>query len=189
VLKKLALLTDSGIKVHYLAGNHDFWLKGFLENEIGVQVHQDDFISRIGTKKLYSLHGDGLMKSDVGYRLLKRVMRHPLNIFLFRLLHPDFGIPFALFWSHRSRNATSLKARYNDREYREFAERKISEGFDFVILGHTHHAALQKFGNGWYINPGDWMVNFSYAKIKKGVPHLLSWDGSKAQPFKPCLMT
>ena len=185
ILHRLKLLTDSGIEVHYLAGNHDLWIAGFFEQQIGIQVHADEFSANIGNKKLYVRHGDGLMKSDVGYRLLKRVIRHPVNIFLFRLLHPDFGIPLALLSSHRSRVTSSVKEGYTDSDYRIFAEKKINEGFDFVVLGHTHVAALQNFANGWYINPGDWMFNFTYATIEMDVPALFSWDGSGGQPFQP----
>jgi len=181
VLHQLKLLTDSGIKVHYLAGNHDLWIHGFLENELNIQVHPNEFISRIENKKLYVTHGDGLRKSDFGYRLLKRIMLHPVNIFLFRLFHPDFGIPFALLMSHQSRIAGPKT--HNDMDYRKFAKSKIAEGFNFVVLGHTHLAMLQKIDKGWYINPGDWMFNFTFAKIEMGIPKLYTWDGSRSQPL------
>ena len=185
VLHKLKLLTESGVQVHYLAGNHDFWISGFFECEIGIHIHPEKFTIKIGKKNLYATHGDGLMKSDVGYRILKRIMRHPINIFLFRLLHPDLGIPLALASSHQSRIASAEKEDYTDADYREFAEKKIAEGYDFVVLGHTHFAALQNFGTGWYINPGDWMYNFTYAKIENDIPGLFTWDGSKGLPFQP----
>lgn len=183
VLHKLASLTSANIEVHYLAGNHDFYLTGFFEKELGIHIHPLDYAANVEGKKLYVTHGDGLMKSDVGYRFVKKIMRHPVNIFLFKLLHPDVGIPLALLTSHRSRVAASEKKKYSDLDYRSFAEKKISQGFDFVVLGHTHVPALQKFAKGWYINPGDWMFKFTYATITNSIPRLLTWDGLTAKTY------
>ena len=35
LLAKLDECTERGIAVHYLAGNHDFWMKDFFRDELG----------------------------------------------------------------------------------------------------------------------------------------------------------
>ena len=35
VLGKLAELADSGISIHFFVGNHDMWMKDYLETELG----------------------------------------------------------------------------------------------------------------------------------------------------------
>ena len=38
VLGKLAELTDSGIPMYFFVGNHDMWMKGYFEEELGIPV-------------------------------------------------------------------------------------------------------------------------------------------------------
>ena len=39
VLGALAAIADAGIEVSYLAGNHDFWMKSYFPEELGIQVY------------------------------------------------------------------------------------------------------------------------------------------------------
>src|SRR4051812_32331691 len=89
VLAALEALVRSGVEVHYLAGNHDFSLGPFFADQLGVKVHADEIRMDLQGQRLLLLHGDGLAASDGRYRLMKKVFRHPLANFLFRLLHPD----------------------------------------------------------------------------------------------------
>ena len=38
ILGKLAELKDSGIDIYFFVGNHDLWMKDYLEEEIGIPV-------------------------------------------------------------------------------------------------------------------------------------------------------
>ena len=38
LLGKLAELTDSGIKIHIIKGNHDMWMFNYLPKEVGVHI-------------------------------------------------------------------------------------------------------------------------------------------------------
>jgi UDP-2,3-diacylglucosamine hydrolase len=51
---------------------------------------------------------------------------------------------------------------------RESGFKKISEGFDYVIMGHRHKPQAVPFENGFYINLGDWINHFSYGVFKNG---------------------
>jgi len=187
VLAQLSQAVASGVKIHYMAGNHDFWFGTFMQEEVGMHFHADDLTLEHGNLRLYILHGDGLVKKDYLYRFLKRIFRSKVNIFLYRLLHPDLGIPLALFFSHLSRNAGNSRSDYSDLEYRQFAYQKIADGYDVVVLGHTHWAALERHLSGWYVNPGNWMASFTYAVIDQNAPQLFQWDGITGVPFRPIL--
>ncbi|MBN1997531.1 UDP-2,3-diacylglucosamine diphosphatase [candidate division KSB1 bacterium] len=185
VLSHLARLCDLGVTVHYVAGNHDFWLGSFMEKEIGLVVHHDEYLFTAQSKKFYIRHGDGILKNDYMYRFLKRVLRNPMNIFMYRLLHPDLGVPLALFFSNLSRNAGKDDHKYNDLEYREFAFTKIESGFDVVVLGHTHIPAHFVYKTGVYLNPGQWTYDFIFCHFENGIPGIFRWDGRKKQEYIP----
>lgn len=178
-LSLLSEISNAGQKINYIAGNHDFWLGDFLENEIGLVLHKDEYAFDFSDKKVFALHGDGLYKKDYLYRATKKVLRNPINIFLYRLVHPDVGIPVALRFSHKSRETKSDKSKFSDLDYREFAYKKIAAGYDYVILGHTHWPAVEKFKKGWYLNAGNWIDAFTYIEIDGGGPKIKQWDGEK----------
>lgn len=185
ILGQLSLIA-SQLDIHYMAGNHDFWLDSFMSKEIGITLHPDDFVIENGGRQIYIRHGDGLLKNDHGYRFLKKVLRNKFNIFLYRMLHPDLGIPLALFFSHLSRNSGAKKSDvYMDIDYREYAYEQIEKGYDIVVLGHTHWAALDPYKQGYYINPGFWGKNFTFVVVDNGEPKLYSWDGKKSVEYTP----
>jgi UDP-2,3-diacylglucosamine hydrolase len=187
ILGSLALLAQER-EVHYMAGNHDFWLNSFMTEDIGITVHPDDLVLQSGGKKIYIRHGDGLLKNDHGYRFLKKVLRNKVNIFLYQLLHPDFGIPFALFFSNWSRSTGEKKSHtYMDIDYREYAFQQIENGYDMVVLGHTHWPALAPHKHGYYINAGFWGKDFTYAVVEDGAPELYRWNGQEGIAFEPTL--
>lgn len=185
-LVALFRLKQAGIAIDYVAGNHDFWLGDFLQNRVGLYLHPDERVLSTSAGRIYLKHGDGLLKSDRAYRLLKRILRHPINIKLYRLLHPDLGIPLALFFSHLSRNTKAeLHAAYTDVDYRAFAQKQLEQGFDMIVLGHTHWAAQERYENGWYLNPGSWMLTRTFLRIDATGPNLLQWDGKEGQKYDP----
>ncbi|HPG40359.1 MAG TPA: UDP-2,3-diacylglucosamine diphosphatase [bacterium] len=184
IISLLANLCRSGKEIHYMAGNHDFWLGSFMKNEVGLRLHPDDHVIANDNYKIFIKHGDGLLKKDHLYRAMKKTLRSPVNTFLYRMLHPDLGIPLALFCSHLSREASKDRSGYSDMDYREFAFARIDEGYDFVVLGHTHWPALQQYRNGWYINPGYWMDDFTFAVIENGVPEVLRWRNGAGERFQ-----
>lgn len=100
---KLAQLCDAGIPVHVFSGNHDLWMFGYLEKELGVKIYRQPVQREINGKKFFIGHGDGLGPGDHGYKFIKQVFSNPLCQFMFRWLHPDIGVRIANYFSHKSR--------------------------------------------------------------------------------------
>ena len=166
ILSCLKELVDNGIRIDYIAGNHDFWVGGFFQKELGLHFHSSHLIETIGEKSFYIIHGDGLKKSDAGYRVLKRVFRNRLNVFIYRWLHPDIGIPFAKWCSGSSRKHTQKRDYGGQEEYIEFAEKLFADGVDHVIMAHTHKPLEHITESGKsLINLGDWIEHFTYARF------------------------
>lgn len=161
-LHRLRTLVDAGITLHYLAGNHDFRLRGFLEQEIGMHVHAEALCAEIAGQSVFVYHGDGILKRDHGYRLLKRVLRNRVAQRLFTWIHPDCGMALAHGTSKTSRTLVKENPE-EDREYQDFARRKFAEGYQAVLLGHTHRPVRNEENGRTYVNLGDWITQYSYA--------------------------
>lgn len=165
VLYMLYDLIQKGIKVDYVSGNHDFWMDSFFEAQLHMPIHRDFLDIEYAIHKMHLIHGDGLSPSDKGYHFLKKVLRNRLNIWLYRQLPPDFAISLAKKVSGSSREYTARRDHHFKLDYENYAEKKLNEGFDFVAIGHLHLPVYKEFKNGIYINTGDFINHFSYAKI------------------------
>lgn len=163
-LHQFKKMTEAGIEMYYLAGNHDFSLGQFFDQSLNIKTWLDEYTFELAGKKFFLWHGDGLAKEDRGYRLLKKILRSPFNQRLFRWLHPDLGFKLAHFTSGSSRKYTNqLNDQRDESDYKEFAEQKFSEGFDYVLMGHRHSPLIYDKGKHRYINLGEWIYKFSYA--------------------------
>jgi len=177
IILKLAELNKQDIGLHYITGNHDHWLGDFLSREVGFKIYRDQADVYMDDKHVFIAHGDGLAKSDSGYKMLKMVLRNRFNIFLFRLITPDIGIPLAKFFSGKSRGRTQKRPKEIFlKEYRAFAQGKLREGYDAVIIAHTHVPEEIKFREGLYLNTGDWIENFTYVEYNNGEFKLKKWE-------------
>ncbi|MEP0860192.1 MAG: UDP-2,3-diacylglucosamine diphosphatase [Ignavibacterium sp.] len=164
-LTALQDLTEAGIKVHYFIGNHDFFHNGFFEKEIGLILYQNPSEFRLNNKRFFIGHGDGLVKNDLGYNILKVILRSRFTQFLYSLIHPDIGVTLASHTSKSSRDYTSKKDYGEEDGLFEAAKKKIDEGYDFVLFGHLHRKQFLNYKNGYYINLGSWITEPCYGKF------------------------
>jgi UDP-2,3-diacylglucosamine hydrolase len=169
--------TDSRIPVHYLAGNHDFWMGDYFTSELGVDVHVEPYETTIEGKRVYLHHGDGLAVRDLGYKIIKPVLRNRLNVRLYRWLHPDIGVRLAKRSSLSSREYTSHKQFGEDSGMIEWATKKIREGVDIVVMGHRHSPHIMTIEKGLYVNLGDWISFNTYGEFAGGSMTLKTWEG------------
>src|SRR4051812_18839817 len=108
---KIAELCDAGIRVHVFTGNHDLWMFGYLEKELGVVLHKRPVEREFNGKKFFIGHGDGLGPGDHGYKFIKKVFNNRLCQFVFRWIHPDLGVRLANYLSYRSRYENNGKGK------------------------------------------------------------------------------
>ena len=171
---KLAELTEQNIRLFFIVGNHDFWVKNYFRDELGMEVHVNPIETEMNGKRFLIHHGDGLLKDDIGYKILKKLLRSKINIFLFSLIHPDITGWLARWSSRTSRQYTSNR-KYESTGMVEFAAQKIKEGFDFVIMGHNHVPSCQTIDSGVYVNLGDWIFENTYAVFDGKKIKLKKW--------------
>jgi UDP-2,3-diacylglucosamine hydrolase len=113
-------------------------------------------------------HGDGLVKNDYGYLILKRIFRNKFSQKLFSLIHPDLGISIASSTSKKSRDYTAGKSYGEIDGVFDAAKRKLDEGYDYVVFGHTHKLSFEKYNGGFYINLGTWLAKPVYGVFSNG---------------------
>lgn len=149
--------TARGVDVHYLIGNHDFFHRDFFSKELGVNLIEDHLVLQGTAYRIFAAHGDGYVKNDRGYRVLKAVLRNKTVQFFYGLIHPDLGLWIARFTSKGSRHYTGQKDYGKVDGLVEAAEQKMKEGYDFVIFGHSHKRKFVECGGGHYVNLGSWL--------------------------------
>jgi len=176
LLTKLEDLVHHGITVHYLVGNHDFWMRDFFQKELGVKTYLEPMETTIDGKRFYLHHGDGFALNDTGYHILKAVLRNPLAVWLYSWVHPDIGFGIARTTSQKSRDYSSQKHYGEQDGMLKEAARRIHEGNDFVIMGHRHQPLIQNIDHGIYVNLGDWIHFYTYAVFSKGTIELKTWN-------------
>ncbi|MEO6187229.1 MAG: UDP-2,3-diacylglucosamine diphosphatase [Ginsengibacter sp.] len=171
ILGKLAELSDSGIAIKFFVGNHDMWMDGYFEKELGIEVFHDPEKFEFNNKKFFIGHGDGLGPNDHRYKFIKKVFRNRFSQWLFGILHPGAGIGLANYMSRKSRAATGKTDEHflgEDREWLVIFAKEIlaKEYFDYFVFGHRHlplDVQLEKGSR--YINLGDWIKYNSYAEF------------------------
>lgn len=169
VLGKLAELSDSGIQIYFWTGNHDLWMRDYLEKEINARVFRDKKTFVINKTRFFIAHGDGLGPGDKGYKRMKKVFTNKIAQFLFYLLHPDFAVWLGITTSRKNKlisGAEDVKFLGEDEEWLAIYSRKKleMEHFDYFLFGHRHLPMQIELGeNSKYVNLGDWVGHFTYA--------------------------
>jgi UDP-2,3-diacylglucosamine hydrolase len=169
VIAMLRGLREAGIAITFIPGNHDFWVGRFFERDLGIRIIKGSCELDIGGKGLFLAHGDGLERGDWGYKyLLKPVLRNPISIWLFGLLHPDLAVSFARWFSRVSRNHLTKRKYLEGNPLLDVARGKFAQGFDWVVLGHCHKPELTASGGKTYLNLGDFFEHFTYGVCRDG---------------------
>ncbi|MFQ6104476.1 MAG: UDP-2,3-diacylglucosamine diphosphatase [Candidatus Glassbacteria bacterium] len=169
-------LRQKGITIHYIVGNHDYWAGRFFEEELGISVLKEPIITNLDGRQAFITHGDGLGKGDLGYKLLKTVLRNRFTIFLFGLLHPRLGFLLARLTSAISKRDYERKSQKASRALRAYALNRLEDDdIELFITGHTHRPELLKVRNKYFLNTGDWIRHLTYAVMRNGEIKLMQW--------------
>ncbi len=177
----LATWADRGVRITYLAGNHDPWHRTYVRDEWGARFVYDSIVATHFGHRLYLRHGDGLSTSAQPYRRIKPLLRHPVPTALYRSLLPaDLGIGLARWVSHQyGGKRPSLRAAGEVRALAHAILKRTS--IDMVAMGHTHIADLQSWPDGHYVNTGCWRDDRTFARIDATGLYLSRWNGWAAE--------
>jgi UDP-2,3-diacylglucosamine pyrophosphatase LpxH len=170
VIQKVLRASRKGVKVTYILGNHDFYLRGLIKDEninIGdITICDEMYYETSKGEKIYICHGD---QFDGFIRL------HP---FLYVLGDWAYEFSFKInkaynwfrklvgleYWSlsqylkYKVKNAITF---IND--FKFLSLKKLDEvDCDSIMIGHIHTPAIEKIGEKTYYNTGDFCETCSY---------------------------
>lgn len=181
LLGKMAEISDKGIRLHVFHGNHDLWMFGYFERELGCKVYPKPVTVHINNRTFHIAHGDGLGPGQKWFKFILSIYRNWFFQRLFAFFHPNIGIGLANWVSHRSKLKTfDANSQYlgDDKEYlMQYAKSVLeSQHVDYFILGHRHLPFDKKLNNSRVINLGDWMGYNTYVVVDEHAVELKRYE-------------
>jgi len=146
IVEHLRGLRREGLRLYYVEGNRDFYLKPEHDGTTFDVVSEGEMHATVGEKRLVLTHGDTVNRADFVYRFWKGISKSRLANKTVAHLPSSIILPMA-DWIERNfkRSNRRYKGSFPERECRDYAMRLFREGVDFVILGHFHQERLERF--------------------------------------------
>ncbi len=168
VLGRLAELSDSGVRVIMLTGNHDMWVGDYLACECGISLFTKPQTFTLAGKEVFVAHGDNMnIKGQPVLQLMNSVFRsRSLRKVASWLIHPDLFIRFGKWWSGKSRK--SHGGVQNAQVLNPLIDYAIEYGkshkIDYYVFGHLHLTA-DIAGAQRILFMGDWHTRPNYITL------------------------
>jgi UDP-2,3-diacylglucosamine hydrolase len=178
-LGKLADFSDRGVQIFLFTGNHDMWMFGYLEKEIGAKIYREAIEIQFDEYNMVVGHGDGLGPGDHTYKFLKQVFKNKICQWLFAFVHPRIGIGIAKKWSGHSRISNNRDDEFlGEKEFLWIYCKtlEMSKHHDLYLFGHRHLPLDLEVGeNSRYINLGEWINHCRFVEFDGKSAKFLSW--------------
>lgn len=169
VLFELKVLSESGCRIHFFKGNHDYWTLDYFERELGVEVVEEPYrVENLNGLSICMGHGDVLGCTSVGAKIIFYLFRNPLLIRILRGLPRLWIKRFGHWWSARSRKGSSgYVFEIEGSDILHFSERLEREThIDHFIFGHFHRRVSRRMESGSFIHIlGDWRDGQDYLNL------------------------
>jgi UDP-2,3-diacylglucosamine hydrolase len=148
VVAALRALRRRGLRLDYVEGNRDFFLAQSVYADAFDSV-ADEVAFESGGVRYLAVHGDGLVDEDWQYRFWRRLSKSALS----RALAGRLPAPLARRLVHsteRRLSRTNFRHRHllPEAAIRRYAERRLAEGHDVLLLGHFHEERTWRVAGG-----------------------------------------
>lgn len=170
VIQKILRLSRKGTEVVYILGNHDFYLRGLIDDgdiNIGDILLCDEYYhTTISGEKIYICHGDqfdGFIRlhpflyvlGDWAYEMSFRINKWYNKVRRF------FGLQYWSLSQYLKSKVKNAIAFIND--FKILSMRKLEEvNCDSIMIGHIHTPAIETIGTKTYYNTGDFCETCSF---------------------------
>lgn len=179
---KLAELSDSGVKITWMIGNHDIWIFDYIPSELGVEVIDGVLHREIMGTPFCIQHGDGVGGTSK-FIFMRNLFRNRLCQKLYSGIHPRWTVGFAMSCSNRSRKKGGMRPTKSGNlieKYEEWCNLKIEEGdrSKIFLFGHLHqqHEIPLREDRELIVMP-DWPVRNQYGMFDGKRFSICSFEG------------
>ncbi|WP_299499427.1 UDP-2,3-diacylglucosamine diphosphatase [uncultured Roseobacter sp.] len=190
VVQTLLAKAHDGAKIYLIPGNHDEFLRSYLGTHFGgIEVLQSaDFTSADG-KRFLVTHGDQFDSVVVNARWLAHVgdRAYGFMLWLNTRLNRLRWLWGGQYWSlskwakHQVKQAVNYISEYEN----VLTAEARRGGYDGVICGHIHSAAIREMDGIAYVNTGDWVESCTaVVELDSGRLALIDWENSARQSRK-----
>ena len=164
VMAKFRELRDRGVRIHYIEGNRDFFLRGsFVED--AVTDTATEYALPAGKHKYLIVHGDMINDRDWPYRFWRRASKNPVTKLAVSLIPKNIARKFVDRVEQRlARSNFKHKTNLPLDLMKAYGRKRSNEGFTDVIFGHFHAKTILPAGKAtvtvlpaWY-ETGEAMV-------------------------------
>lgn len=148
VAAALLALRSQGVTVEYIEGNRDFFLAGSPYDDVFDRIALETAFETGGVRYL-AVHGDGLNDKDWKYRFWRWLSKSAPVRFLIGTI-PGALANRLVHLTDRRLSQTNFKHRevLPEQAIRAYAERRLAEGYDVLLLGHFHEPRVWKVKGG-----------------------------------------
>lgn len=170
VIQKIIKMSRKNVSVKYVLGNHDFYLRGLIEEEninLGNILICDNMIyETLNGEKIYICHGDqfdGFVRihpiiyylGDIAYEFSYSVNR------VYNRLRNILGLNYWSLSKYLKNKVKNAVLYLND--FKHIAIKKIEESeCDSIMIGHIHNPYIEQFQDKMYYNTGDFCESCSF---------------------------
>lgn len=138
VMAKFRELRDSGIRIHYIEGNRDFFLKGsFVEDSVTDVA--TEYAVPAGTNRYLVTHGDMINDRDWPYRFWRHASKNPATKIGVNMIPRKVARNLVDRVEKRlARSNFKHKTRLPYELMEQYGRRRARDGFTHVVFGHFH---------------------------------------------------
>jgi UDP-2,3-diacylglucosamine pyrophosphatase LpxH len=148
VVEALRRLRAEGVEIDYIEGNRDFFLAGSPYSDAFDRVGLETSFTVDGVRYL-AVHGDGLNDRDWKYRFWRRLSKSAPVRLAVRRTPARLARRFVSSTERRlSQTNFKHRAALPEEAIRRYAEKRLAEGHDVLLLGHFHEPRVWKVGRG-----------------------------------------
>ena len=170
VIQKILRSSRKGVKVTYILGNHDYFLRGLIKEEninLGDIIICDEYFYKTSKgERIYICHGDqfdGFIRlhpflyvlGDWAYEMSFKINKW------YNKLRKIFGLDYWSLSQYLKSTVKNAISFIND--FKRLSIQMVKEKeCDSIMIGHIHTPAIEKIENWTYYNTGDMVESCSY---------------------------
>jgi len=189
VVQAILRKVDAGTRVVYVPGNHDEIFRSYCGREVaGIEVVREAVHETADGKQLLVIHGDQFDAVIAYAKWLAHLgdWAYTLALQLNEWCHLARRVLGLNYWSlsaylkQKVKNALEYICRFEEAVANDVGAR----GFDGVVCGHIHHAAIKTIAGIAYHNDGDWVESCTaLVEDARGHLEILRWADAGLRPL------